>query len=50
MSDYVEDGGTTFGQISLSKDILENNNYLLQDITTLSGLLNSFYNNLTKYF
>ena len=41
MSDYKKvDGVTAIGQISTVRDILIYGNYLLQGITTLSGLIN----------
>ena len=39
LSYYIIDGVTTIGQLSSTRDILVNWNYLLQDISTLSGLL-----------
>ena len=46
-SDYVIDGVTTIGKILSVRDILANGNYLFHGITTLSGLISLFYNNIT---
>ena len=45
LSDYIIDGLTTIRQILHVRDILVNGHYLVQGITTLSGLINSFYTN-----